>query len=58
MADTKISNLTSAEALVGTEVAPIVQSGTTKKATIDQILAPILRPQNFNSPLVGGSVVG
>lgn len=25
---------------------------------IDQILAPILRQQNFNSPLVGSSVVG
>jgi hypothetical protein len=38
MADTKISALTSATApLAGTEVAPIVQSSTTKKATVEQI---------------------
>lgn len=40
MADKKISALTAATALAGTEVVPVVQSGTTKKATIDQILAP------------------
>lgn len=40
MADLKISQLSSATALAGTEVVPVVQSGTTKKATIDQILAP------------------
>ena len=41
MADQKISQLTAATTpLVGTEVVPIVQSGSTKKATIDQILAP------------------
>lgn len=40
MADLKISQLTSASALAGTEVVPVVQSSTTKKATIDQILAP------------------
>ena len=37
MADTKISALTAASALAGTEVVPAVQSSTTKKATIDQI---------------------
>ena len=36
MADTKISALTAASALDGTEVAPVVQTGTTKKATVDQ----------------------
>lgn len=40
MADLKISQLSSATALAGTEVVPVVQSGTTKKATIDQILSP------------------
>lgn len=40
MADLKISQLSSATALAGTEVVPVVQSGSTKKATIDQILAP------------------
>jgi hypothetical protein len=40
MADLKISQLSSATALAGTEVVPVVQGGVTKKATIDQILAP------------------
>lgn len=40
MADLKISQLSSATALAGTEVVPVVQGGSTKKATIDQILAP------------------
>jgi hypothetical protein len=56
MADTKISNLTSAEALVGTEVAPIVQSGTTKKATIDQILAPA-NGKGINYSAAGGNTL-
>lgn len=40
MADLKISQLSSATALAGTEVVPVVQGGSTKKATIAQILAP------------------
>lgn len=40
MPDAKISQLTSATALAGSEVAPVVQGGITKKATIDQILTP------------------
>lgn len=40
MSDAKISQLTAATALAGTEVVPVVQGGTTKKATIDQILTP------------------
>lgn len=40
MADKKISALPAATALAGTEVVPVVQSGSTNKATIDQILAP------------------
>ena len=40
MADLKISQLSAATALAGTEVVPVVQGGATKKATIDQILAP------------------
>ena len=40
MADLKISQLSAATALAGTEVVPVVQSGATKKATIDQILKP------------------
>lgn len=39
MADTKISALTSASTpLAGTEVLPIVQSGTTVKATVENVL--------------------
>lgn len=34
---TKISELTSATSLTGTEEIPIVQTGTTKKATVGQI---------------------
>jgi len=37
MANTKISNLTSAAALTGSEVTPIVQSGSTVKATTQNI---------------------
>ena len=37
MANTKISNLTSAGTLTGSEVAPIVQSGSTVKATAQNI---------------------
>jgi len=40
MADLKISQLSSATTLAGTEVVPVVQSGSTKKTTIDQILSP------------------
>jgi hypothetical protein len=40
VADKKISALPAATALAGTEVVPVVQSGSTNKATIDQILAP------------------
>lgn len=38
MPDTKISALTAASTLAGTEVLPVVQSSETKKATITQIL--------------------
>lgn len=38
MPDKKISALTAASALTGTEVFPLVQSGATKKATINQII--------------------
>jgi|TARA_R110000868_G_scaffold380175_2_gene646165 hypothetical protein len=38
MPDKKISALTAASALAGTEVLPVVQSSETKKATITQIL--------------------
>lgn len=37
MADTKISALSAASTLGGTEVAPVVQSGSTVKATMTQI---------------------
>ena len=39
MADVKISALDAADALAGTEVLPVVQSSTTKKATVAQVIA-------------------
>lgn len=40
MADTKISALTAVTTpMAGTEVLPIVQSGTTKKVTVDEMIA-------------------
>lgn len=43
MAVKKISELSAATALAGTEVTPIVQSGATVKATADQLGAETLR---------------
>lgn len=42
MADKKISELTSASALTGTELVPLVQSSTTKKTTINDITNHII----------------
>lgn len=38
MADTKISDLTAATSVAGTDTFPIVQSATTKEAAIDDVL--------------------
>lgn len=56
MADLKISQLSAATALAGTEVVPVVQSGTTKKATIDQILAPA-SGKGINFSAAGGDTL-
>src|SRR5574343_750351 len=56
MADLKISQLSSATALAGTEVVPVVQSGTTKKATIDQILSPA-SGKGINFSAAGGDIL-
>ncbi len=48
MADTKISALTSASALDGTEAVPLVQSTTTKRAGA-QAIADLIRVQGVNS---------
>ena len=56
MADTKISALTSAATpLAGTEVLPIVQSGTTKKATVDNVTNRAIAPTSvaIGTPLDG-----
>jgi hypothetical protein len=42
MADAKISALPAVTSLDGTEPLPLVQSGTTKKATVSQVLTGIL----------------
>ena len=57
MADVKISALTAASALTGTEVLPVVQSGTTKKSTVALILAapgPIYTDQTPSGTTVAG----
>lgn len=56
MADLKISQLSSATALAGTEVVPVVQGGSTKKATIDQILAPA-SGKGINFAAAGGDTL-
>lgn len=56
MADLKISQLSAATALAGTEVVPVVQSGGTKKATIDQILSPA-SGKGVNFAAAGGDVL-
>lgn len=56
MADLKISQLSAATALAGTEVVPVVQSGATKKATIDQILSPA-SGKGINFAAAGGDIL-
>lgn len=41
MADKKISELTAVSSLAGTEVLPVVQSSTTKKATVANVLGSL-----------------
>jgi len=55
MPDKKISALTAASALTGVETLPVVQSGTTKKATIDQIKTYI---GGLSSILAQGNATG
>jgi hypothetical protein len=47
MADTKVSALTAASALDGTEVFPVVQAGVSKQATINQVKASIPDPHEY-----------
>lgn len=49
MADAKISALPAVTSLDGTEPLPLVQSGTTKKATVSQVLTGILVTENGTS---------
>lgn len=44
MADSKISDLGAASALVGTELVPIVQSGVTVKSTAQDIAQMVVAP--------------
>jgi hypothetical protein len=55
MADKKISALTAASALVGTEVFPVVQSGVTKKATLNQVATLIGSVISFSDTLAVGN---
>ena len=56
MANKKISQLTAASALTGTELLAAVQSSTTKQATIDQVQTYInaLNTGNKKLKLYGG----
>jgi len=54
MADKKISALTAATTLDKTETFPIVQGGTTKKATIAQALAPLTILQSDAGTMLAG----
>lgn len=44
---TTISNLSSATAVSGTEILPLVQSGSTKKATVSQVRGDAFDPYNL-----------
>ena len=54
MADKRISALTAAATLDKTETFPIVQGGTTKKATIAQALAPLTILQSDAGTMLAG----
>lgn len=55
MADKKISQLTAASALDGTEQLPVVQSASTKKATVSQILTGQIVTESGTSRTLGVS---
>lgn len=55
MADTKISALTAATALDGTEPLPVVQGGATKKSTVRQILTGQLVTESGTSRTLSAS---
>ena len=54
MADSRISNLSSATTLTGLEVFPVVQSGTTKKTTINSTKAPLTVLQSDAGTMLAG----
>lgn len=57
MADAKISQLTGATTpLAGTELVPLVQSGVTKKVTVDSILSPA-SGKGINFTAAGGDTL-
>lgn len=59
MADAKISALTTASALAGTEVLPIVQSGSTKKVATDDLTVKNIRSNASTGLLqIAGPAVG
>lgn len=58
MADKKISALTAAGSLTGTELFPVVQSGTTKKATTNQLVSLANSGVTLAIALANGSSTG
>ena len=55
MADVKISALDAASTLAGTEVLPVVQSSTTKKATVAQVIASMTGQYAVNTVAASGA---
>jgi hypothetical protein len=52
VADSKVSDLTAASALDGTELVPVVQAAASKKATIDQIVTMLGGREADNAAIV------
>lgn len=55
MADKKISQLTAVTALTGVEELPVVQSSTTKKATVTQILTGNIVTESTTSRILSAT---
>jgi hypothetical protein len=51
VADSKVTDLTAASALDGTELLPIVQAAASKKASVDQIITAIGGRENNNAAI-------
>ena len=55
MANLKISELTAASTLAAADLVPVVQGGTTKKATVTQVRGPTIQG---STPIISAAAVG